>query len=551
MLLPLLLTLSVLPGIPGGDDDLVTASIEAVLHQPLDEDIFALPIGAPIEFLFAAPSTRTAWDVVDVGDVTGDGASDPAFGYTTHGALPTLEVLDSRSGAVVWSVVAGDGGRGLRSLRCLDAAEGRLAAGVTDMGGSVEVRDASDGTLAWSVDLQPGVSVAVHAVRMVEPVTDGAPPAVLVSAGAGADRVALLDGSDGSLVWMHPAGDVTYDAVPLADFDNDGRREVLAVGGDQSPFARLLDGADGSVLWSIALPGPGTTVQPVADIDGDLIPDAVIGLFSAPESSLIAVSGVDGDQLWSAFGVEDAVTSLTLLGDNDGDGIDDLAVGSFDNAINGVLTRQGILEWRREGSTVNGGHMFSVSNIGDIDGDGFVDMVAASVDFQIYVLGGNLGQYMAVSNGRGRYVATAGLNDGDGDGRREFALGGQGRARVGSGASGLALGPIISVVNIPGEAVVNIFAYPTTSLFAFASPGTGSLDLPIIQGTFGLDLGSLVQIVQGTAPGAGISGVALGPFPPTAAGIEIFVQAVSFYSSGLGIVSNVDSFTVIPLEGED
>jgi hypothetical protein len=545
MLSPTLLTALLALAAPA--DDLVPATVEALLAEvpPLT---FGYPEALESEVLGASAVDGTVRAIADLGDVNGDGASDVVTG-SLPGAGP-LAAWDGTDGSLLWR--RGSPG-GLRSPRAIAVLEGFLITGESSPLGRVSCRRGADGSLCWSRDLAASAGVdlvSVHAVRWVGDVDGDGRPDVAVAAGEGVDQALLLSGADGSTLWSHGAGDVVYDVVPTDDDNGDGVAELFAVGGDDTPFASLLDGANGAALWTVPLDGPGAVAMLLDDVDGDGTRDLTVGQWNAPGPCLLALSGSDGSRLWEAIGVTHDVTSLAVLGDLQNTGLSDIAVGSFDNAVNGVLAFNGALEWRREGSQTDGmiSSMLDVVALGDLDQSGLPEVGTVSIDNRFYLMGGELGQYMAKSDTGSRGSVLCALADHDGDGRPEVAVGSADRLTILDGNGGLADGPFLELVppeSLTDEGEFFIWVYPATDYFIFASFGTDELTLPgNWKNPLLLDLASMFLAVQGPAPGAGSVGFEIPPLPVELAGIDMYMQAVQAFGPGDGWLSNRVEFTV-------
>ena len=530
------------------DDDLVPTTIEALLAQPDDALEYGIPDALEADVLLDLRNAGTVRSLIDIGDVTGDGKADFAAGSLAGSAAQSLHVYDGASGARLWSL-APDGG-GFRGPASLDARNGRLLYGASSAHGLVGCRDAATGALLWSRRLlatPPGGSVNIHAVRFVDDLDGDGTDDVLVAAGAGVDGVALLSGAHGTPLWFHPVGDVVYDAISTFDRDGDGRDDLLIVGGDDLPMARMLSAIDGHTLWQAPLDGPGAVAMMLEDLDGDGLPELAVGQWNAPDACLLALHGADGSRRWAAGDVRHDVTSLAHIDDLQQTGFHDIAVGSFDNAVAGVLSVNGGLEWRREGSVYNTGAMLSVVFLGDLDQSGLGEVFTSSMDHRAYMLGGDLGQYMARHDLGVRNSVVSALADQDGDGRPEILVGGNGRVVLLDGASGLADGPALFVRASPtlaGEGGMRLWAYPTTQIAIFVALGTGSLQLPGWHNPLLLDPATLTQVYEGPAPGSGATGVVIPPLPASLAGITLHFQGSELFGPGNGWFSDLASVTV-------
>lgn len=545
-----LILMSLALWLPAAMDDLVPAALDALIEQPEDPFFFGVPNLADGNPFFTIMGTGSARCVVDLGDVTGDGASDVAVGFAPGSIAHTLRVRDGKTGALLWAHTP-DGG-GFRTLNGLSARDGQLALGVSSVHARVACLDGATGATVWRVDLRPGGGpepVNVLFVRYVDDLDDDAAPDVLVGAGEGLDLLRLLSGSDGSTIWSRALGGPVYAACPTPDLDGDSIVDIYATGGEAEPFLAALSGADGSTIWSVPLAGPGAALLLLEDLQGDGTEDLAVGLFAEPADCLLAIDGSNGAQIWAAASMMRNVTSLAPLGDVDGDGLDDFTAGSFDNAVPCVSASNGLLLWRREISTNNTGALLSVATAGDLDGNGDVDVYAASMDHVAYVFDGEKGFLLTTHDTHARGIAVAALADSDGDGRAEFAIAGQGALNVLAGDSGIAAGPIV-FINFPAnplaQMTVKVYAHPGKALMVFGALSPGFVPLPGYGGAFGLNPAAFAPIHVGNAPAAGESGYVVGPFPRELLDFNMYFQAVTIYEPGHGLLSNVLVYDPVP-----
>ncbi|GJM20326.1 MAG: hypothetical protein DHS20C15_02410 [Planctomycetota bacterium] len=529
-------------------DDLVPSLIEAVHAEPTDPVFAGLKILLQPDALWQVPDLQGVRCLESLPDVSGDGHADFAVGRGPEVSVARpLEVRDGADGSVIWRAPAGVG---FRSLRALAQRDGRLAAAATSPRGRVAVHAAATGAVLWERDLAPAAlgNVTLHTVRWIDDMNADSVPDLLVAAGEGRDAGFLLSGADGTTLWAHEAGDVVYDISVLADLNADGRPEITLCGGDDSPFLTLVDGVSGAPIWSEALDGPGSALVTLSDQTDDGVPELAVGQFNAPSKCLLLIDGAQGTRIWESLELETGgVTTLLALPDLVGTGLTDIGVGSFDNAFSGVLALNGIAQWRRETSSNNGGHVFSIVDAGDLDGNGTTDVVGAAMDHQLWFVEGFVGQFLSRFTTRSRCRVVIALPDQTGDGRKELLLASSDGLTLVDGNAGLAGGPVTEVeapADLSLETVITQWTLPSTHMLILAALGTGSFQLPAY-GELGLDLDTMVTVLSGTAPGAGIAVVLLPPFPPSASGLRIYLQSASVYEPGVfGLFSEVTGFTV-------
>ena len=125
----------------------------------------------------------------------------------------------------------------------------------------------------------------------------------------------------------------------LTDLTGDNVVEIIALTLENAQVKLIAYQGDGSILWETAVPTMNqferiTSIQ----LDEDAVPDIVVGNLS----QVVAVSGVDGSELWSVdLGLNDTIRGLDDLRSPDGNRI---AV-AYEGGEILVLDRFGEVEW--------------------------------------------------------------------------------------------------------------------------------------------------------------------------------------------------------------
>ena len=274
-----------------------------------------------------------------------------------------------------------------------------------------------------------------------------------VSVYSGADRTFLYD--------FQGTGFFGWSIAPYAAVNGDGRADFLVgaptlAGPAAVPgHVRVCSGLDGSEIRRVtglsAAERFGAAVASIGDVNGDLVPDFAVGAPGGGGNSAGAVrvySGQDGSQI-TALGRTGSTfrdnlgASVAALGDVDGDGVPDFAAGApgADRTNSGTGVTYGRVLWISgkdgtllrsvDGKAASGVFGEAISACGDQDGDGVTDLLVGARGAkgvgQATIFSSRSGRKLFTVTGitpRGFFgIGVAGLDDIDGDGRAEIAVG--------------------------------------------------------------------------------------------------------------------------------
>jgi len=223
---------------------------------------------------------------------------------------------------------------------------------------------------------------AVYSVRNLGDVNGDGGDDVLAAIGDDIDRIVCLDGDSllpsGQTVWTHTPGVSVFACGVLSDVTGDGIDEALAVlwtlGGGA---IRCLNGTSGAIVWtSTAVPDYGMMVDELEDVTGDGKPEVIV---SSWENAVIVLDGDDGSLVWkTTVGTTNGgdVWTARAIDDLNGDGRQDVVAGSFDYRVYALDGDSGQVLW----SFLTGNRVFSVYPVGDLNGDGRPEVAASMQD---------------------------------------------------------------------------------------------------------------------------------------------------------------------------
>ncbi|AZQ36957.1 hypothetical protein EJ357_28815 [Streptomyces cyaneochromogenes] len=173
--------------------------------------------------------------------------------------------------------------------------------------------------------------------------------------------------------------------VAVADFNADGKADVLSVALGRPAHWWLFDGATGATRsWEFGrwddenVPRDNSLV--VGDFNADGFPDAAADYLDASGSGRIATFKGSATGLERVGGFSDAGTGSAATGDVNGDGFADLVVGAPDSPYFGVVGGNvRVILGSVDGLTVDGAHTVDQNTAGVPGADESGDRMGASV----------------------------------------------------------------------------------------------------------------------------------------------------------------------------
>lgn len=291
------------------DDDILD-----VIAGSNDSSIYA------INTVFGSPfalKTYTTSNLVEsspvCADVTGDGVPEVIAGSFDN----NIYAFEGGTGDLLVSYDTGSPVKATPALEdfnqdnCLDL--------VVASGGYLRAINGLDGTLMWSYNFNTGFSLGSPAIADLN--NDGTGDVV---AGCN-DGVYAFDVAGNALLWSNTGLEGDFDTSPaLGDISGDGVPDVAISSRYQRVF--VLDGVDGSLIWA----SNDNIYMPTCPVLGDLNDDGIIDVaVGSADFYLRVLNGADGYTLvkydTSQYG---AITTIPLIIDSNTDGNIDVIYGT-------------------------------------------------------------------------------------------------------------------------------------------------------------------------------------------------------------------------------
>ncbi len=275
----------------------------------------------------------------------------------------------------------------------------------------------TDCSLLWSSPVlsSSGGGSFAAAVGELDPTRAGLEIAVTVDA---TDRLYVLSGTDGSIIWSAPLGNVFLVSVAIADIDGDGIGEIFV----SSSYTTRAYRGNGTLLWSYSV-GYHSSHVAVGDLGNDGTLEVVFVGWDGSFWKVFALRATNGSLVWS-YNLPNR--GNVALADLDNDGQLEVVVAYHGGGVI-ALRHNGSFYWSRSFSCTYSGDGRSPNSptIADLNGDGLREIVVGCYDQStVYALRGTDGSTLwSYSNARtGSQNTSRKIGDIDGDGALEVVL---------------------------------------------------------------------------------------------------------------------------------
>jgi len=350
-----------------------------------------------------------------VADINGDGLNEIVMAAYDHGRVYAFRGTDC---SLLWSspiLSSSPYGSFSPAVGELDPTRTGLEIAVTvDNTNRLYVLSGTDGSIIWSAPLGD---------------VFWNPPAIADIDGDGIGEIFVTSmfttyafRGNGTLLWSYPAG-YNFSNVAVGDLGNDGTLEVVFVGRISSSAAWrvfALRATDGTFVWSYNIPNRGDVA--LADLDNDGQLEVVV----VYEGGGVIALRYNGTLYWSrtfSCTAPDNINSPTIADLNE-DGLREIVIGCYNQStVYALRGTDGSTLWSY--SNVRTIAQSSSRKIGDIDGDGDLEVVLTSyVSPHLIVLDGVTGTVKWTwNNTAGVGFEGLAIADVDNDGCMEIVVG--------------------------------------------------------------------------------------------------------------------------------
>jgi outer membrane protein assembly factor BamB len=345
-----------------------------------------------------APGYEGCNDVAPIiHDIDGDGQKEVIVPSSCNAVTFCFE---GRTGAVRWTART----RGSDSPPTIGDVDrdGKLEILHGEFGGYVICINAEDGSVSWEIPVDTRSWIQT-APTLVDLDRDGSPDFVVATwnrTAGDTNKVYAFRGIDHSLLWTYPLTNVVYHGTAVADFDRDGKPELVI--GDYSGTVSVLNGEDGSLAWSHVFPANFYAGAPVSV--GDLDGDGSCEIIASGWYKYRALRS-DGRTMWE-YDIPQYASSFrgAALVDVDNDALPDVVFGTGNGAVIGLKGTTGDTLWTVDLASHHGSAAFEIDHapvIADFDGDGTLDLFIVGGHAEYPDFKNNFGRGYAISIGRG------------------------------------------------------------------------------------------------------------------------------------------------------
>jgi hypothetical protein len=277
----------------------------------------------------------------------------------------------------------------------------------------------------------------------------------------------LLGNGDGTFktAVVYPSGGLYSDSVAVADFNGDGKPDIvvgncgftkittcdLASNGNVAVLLNAGNGTFGSAVPYSLGTNIGAASVAVADLTGNGTLDLIVAAGSAGSSTVEVLMG-NGDGTFKAAVPYNSggFTALSVaIADVNGDNKPDLVVANWCTDNTCVASSVGVLLGNGDGTFPaavtypSGGFLANSVAIGDVNGDGKPDVVVGNGNTSTTVAAGNVGVLLGNGNGTfqtavaysraGVGATSVVISDVNGDGKLDLAVANCGTTGMGCG----------------------------------------------------------------------------------------------------------------------